>query len=191
MKWLATWIMNSIANDQETEWALAMRREFDEITSNHLSWAIGCYLTQFTSNLQSNIGLALAVIAVHFLAPVVGGLVAAPLYFRGAEALGLFIAFCYAAPWAFVLGIYRPKRVLAITIFGGLLLPLASGYSVASSILNMSFMDYIAGIGATMLVGLNGIGTISMVLLWYVSAAVGARIAHRVRPNASYSASNP
>ena len=44
MKWLSTWIMDRIAEDGCSEWAFAMRQEFDELERGHLGWAGGCLL---------------------------------------------------------------------------------------------------------------------------------------------------
>lgn len=191
MKLLADWIMKSFAKRNSSDWALAMQREFEELSTGHLSWAIGCKFVELKLNFPSNMRLMLAIAAVHFLAPVLTALITAPIFQSGGITLSQIVAFSYAAPWAFLLGIYRPRKVILISLVGGFLFPIASGYSVASAVFRMNVMDYVKGIGATMLSDLNGVGTLNMLLLWYVSATAGSYVAHRKTRKNRYSASNP
>ncbi|HEV7233389.1 MAG TPA: hypothetical protein VGN36_04020 [Sphingorhabdus sp.] len=179
MKGLARWIMNRVAGDGRSDWALAMQREFEALESGHFGWALGCATVELRNGFGIYGSMILAVTAVHFLAPVLAAVVAIPAYRYGGNALSQVVAFGYAAPWAFLLGMYRPQYILAICLTGGVILPAASGYLVAKAILNIGFVDYFSGIGATMLVGLNSIGTVAMLLLWYGCATLGARLAKR------------
>lgn len=191
MKSLATLIMKSLAKKNQNQWALAMQREFDELATGHLSWAVGCAVVEFRTNFQSNAKLLLAITAVHFLAPIFAGILAAPVFRYSGDGASQLVAFCYAAPWTFLLGFVWPKNVFAITSVGGVIMPLTSGYAISAAILHMSVLDYLSGVGSTMLVELNGIGTIAMVALWFGSATLGARARTQIDAARSYSASNP
>lgn len=175
MKLLATLIMKSLAKKNQNQWALAMQREFKELATRHLSWAVGCAVVEFRTNFQSNARLLLAITAVHFLAPIFAGIVAAPVFRYSGDGASQLVAFCYAVPWTFLLGFFWPRNVFVITSVGGVIMPLTSGYAISATILHMSVMDYLSGVGSTMLVALNGIGTIAMVALWFGSATLGAR----------------
>lgn len=190
MKWLATWMMNRIAGDGSSEWALAMRREFDELEQGQLGWAVGCASTELRRIVTANLGLAMLLLAIHFLGPVFGGVLTSILTSAGLAILNYAVALGFAAPFAFMLGAYRPDARLAITVIGGLFLPLVSGFTFAQVIVGQSFMDYILGVGATFLVYPNAFGTISMFAIWFFSASAGAYFANW-RTSDPYSASSP
>lgn len=192
MRWLATWIMDRIAGDGSSEWTLAMRREFDELDQGHLAWAIGCLLTEIKRTLWNEKSMLMAIVAIHFLGPALAAFASVPADRLGGFGLSQIVAFCYAAPWAFLLGLHWPRSTKMITVFGGVILPLFVGYSAMIAVLDMRFADYIfAWEGAVILGGVNAKGSIAMVLLWYGCTSLGARIGRKRFNLAYHSPSSP
>lgn len=192
MRQLATWVMDRIAKEGRSEWTLAMRREFDELDQGHLGWAVGCLLTEIRDRVWNEKAMLAAIVAIHFLGPALAAFASVPADRVGGFGLSQIVAFCYAAPWAFVLGVYWPRSTIMITMFGGVILPLFVGYSATIAILDMQWADYIlVWEGAVILGGVNTKGSIAMILLWYGCSNLGARMSRKRLSVFAHSPSNP
>jgi hypothetical protein len=176
MKSLAAWIMNRIADDGSSEWLLAMRREFDELQSGHLGWAMGCWQVKLRQNFSQDLMLVGALLAVHILGPIVAMLFNAMLVGIGITSLTYALAFCYAAPWAILLGRYRPNSVMLISLIGGAVFPSIIGFSSSVFVISISNVH-----DSAVLAGLNGKGLLSSLVLWLACASIGQWIAHNQR----------
>lgn len=122
MKWLATWIMNRIAGDGSSEWALAMRSEFDELQSGYLGWAAGCVMASTIQYMRQNwLLLAAITLAAYLLVEWYGML----LFYIAIYDREFLIENTYKlaifghVPFALLLGYWKPDRTLSIAVIGG------------------------------------------------------------------------
>lgn len=122
MKWLASWIMDRIESQGSSDWAQAMRREFDELETGQLSWALGSLTTVVFADLRKN---------WFFLAALIlgGWLFASAMSYLFFLLLKLDIKFARTHFYAinifspllfpFLMGLWKPGRELTIGILGG------------------------------------------------------------------------
>lgn len=185
MKWLANWIMNRIVGQGSSDWAQAMRSEYDALANGHLTWAIGCTSSLALRELRLNWGLFAAIFVSVIL------IVAAYpwLIFKLAEydkeffRANFYMIFVVAPiPFAFALGAWRPDRKLTIALLGGLVGQGMGNTLVASVMLGGSFFSWFF---TAMWMDTLPIYQASVViaLIWYAGAWLGATIRTRfVRP---------
>ena len=116
MKWLSTWIMDRIAEDGSSEWAFAMRREFDELERGHLGWAAGSLLALSKGYAKRKARFVSALVLVPLISLVFGTAVTLAcysLFFEGSNAPRVVMslpAIVLQLPFAFFLGTVRPLR---------------------------------------------------------------------------------
>jgi hypothetical protein len=72
MIWFASWIINRFVGNDSSDWALAMRREFDELESGHLEWAVGCASTVIFRRTKSEAPFISALIFLPILSLICG-----------------------------------------------------------------------------------------------------------------------
>lgn len=119
----ARWIMNHAGNG---DWALAMRREFDELEHGHLDWAMGCLGVAARLWLRREwrfiLALALAPMAVVIWQTIVMVSAAPMMREWGASSTAWFTLYALAPlPVPLVLGWIFPRHALRIGFILGAL----------------------------------------------------------------------
>lgn len=147
MKWLATWIMNRIAGDGSSDWALAMRREFDELEEGHLGWALGSLGTVIATDVRTNwrflASILLACLFLNFYyGRAVFELAAANLERSIFREYFYAISILSPLPIPFLLGYLKPGRAMTIAVLGGFVGVGVGGTLVAMSQLGGSFYTW-------------------------------------------------
>lgn len=179
MKWFSTLIMDQIGN---SEWALAMRREFEELENGHLAWAVGCIGALCIRDFQQNLAFLIAIIlsayfmVVHY--PVLAGRLM--LYDENIYTDYFFVFDHFGQiPLAAALGFWRPTRTITITLLGGYL-----GYTVGGILYVMhgfggTIFDWFNG-SSYQVMGRGGenayLATAIDLSVWYLAALVGGRL---------------
>jgi hypothetical protein len=193
MKWLATWIMNRIAGDGRSEWALAMRREFDELDRGHFSWAIGCVGAVCKKDVRENAPFLIAILlSAYFLIVHYGNLWWQLALYDEQLYRDSFFAIDHfgQVPFAFVLGFWRPTRAITITVLGGYLGYTMGGLLYVINSFGGSFSELIWSDSSYQVIGRGGenayLATAVDLAVWYLAARIGGWL--RKRPRRAQSA---
>ncbi len=115
MKWLATWIMNWIARDGSSDWALAMRCEFEELKRGHLHWALGCSFALLKEKVKRESAFIAALILLPLASLATGTAVTLGIYYVFLRDSGLphmvmsLPSIIIQLPFAALLGLARPS----------------------------------------------------------------------------------
>jgi hypothetical protein len=178
MKWLATWIMNWIVGDGSSEWAMAMRSEFDELQSGHLGWAVGCIMASTIQHIRQNWFFLAAVILAAYLVVEWYGML---LFYIATYDREFLIENAYKlsilghVPSAFLLGYWKPDRALSIAIIGGFIGCGVGGAFSAMYHLGGSFYSWV--VDAMWMDTLPAYaGFVAVLGIWFAAAKVGGRL---------------
>jgi hypothetical protein len=192
MKPLASWIMDRVVGDGSCEWALAMRREYDELPNSHLRWAIGCVGAICFKDLRENARFLMAILfSAYFLVVHFGDLTWPLAEYDQQLYRDWFFAFDHfgQVPFALMLGFWRPTRALTITILGGYLAYTVGGILYVMHSFGGSISDWWAG-DVYQVMGRGGenayFATAIDLAVWYVAARIGGWI--RIRCGGTRSA---
>jgi hypothetical protein len=192
MKWFATWIMDRIAGGGSSNWALAMRREFDELEGGHLRWAFGCVGALCLQDMKDNALFLLAILlSAYFLVVHFGDLTWPLAEYDEQLYSDWFFALDHfgQVPFALFLGFWRPTRALTITILGGYFAYTVGGILYVMHSFGGSISDWWGGT-VYQVMGRGGenayLATAIDLVVWYVAARVGGWF--RIRSNGAGSA---
>lgn len=183
MKWFAFWIINHIARDDCSEWALAMRREFEELESGYLGWVLGCIGALCVKDLRDNAAYLIAIIlSAYFMVVHYPILVGQLMFYDEKLYLDYFFMFDHFGqiPLALALGFWRPTRAFTIMLLGGFL-----GYTVGGILFVMhsfdgSLWEWLGGGVSYQVIGRGGenaaLATGIDLVVWYLAALAGGRL---------------
>jgi hypothetical protein len=196
MKWLATWIMNRIVGNGSSDWALAMRREYDELLSGHFGWSMGCLVATTVRELRTNwLFLFCIVFSAYFILVQYSHLIfQLAIYDRAFVTAHFYKLFIFApVPFALALGYWRPDRILTISFLGGFICQGIGSTFYAMYQLGGSFYSW--WIEAMWMDTLPVyMGHLVQFGIWYVAASAGGKLkgwqGSRLAQRA-HSASNP
>jgi hypothetical protein len=180
MKWLATWIMNWIARHGSSDWALAMRSEFEALESGHFGWALGCVGAVCIKDIRENALFLSAILLSAYLMVVHYGSLTWQLavydeqlyrdYFFAIDHFGQI-------PFAAALGFWRPTRALTITLLGGYLCYTVGGILYVMYSFGGDFWEWLFGDTVYQVIGRGGedafLATIIDLVVWYAAARAG------------------
>ncbi len=181
MKSLATWIMNRIADDDSSNWTLAMRREFDELDNGHLLWALGCLGLAVRRDLWQNWKFLCAVVLCAFFLVVPYPMLMAFLPREFLVENFYKLAIFAPVPFALLLGWLKPDRVLTVGILGGLigqglggvsLAVIVAGWTWKTALVDTVWMDTLP----------TYLGIVVQTAIWLAAAYAGATI-RKLRPS--------
>lgn len=180
MKSLATWIMNRIAGEGSSDWAQAMRCEYDELEEGHFGWAMGSLGAVIARDIRLNWPLFAGVFLTSVLMVPITFLIFALV--RSNEALEAFLhAHFYTifillpAPFSFLFGYWKPGRALLTAILGGFIGQGVINAIVASLLLGGGFLHW--WIDAMWMDTLPfWLGSIVVTAIWFASAWAGGTV---------------
>jgi hypothetical protein len=180
MKWLATWIMNRIAGNGSSDWALAMRREFDELDYGHFGWAMGCVGAVCIKDVRENAPFLIAILlSAYFLVVHYGNLWWQLALYDEQLYRDYFFAIDHfgQVPFALVLGFWRPTRAITITVLGGYLGYTVGGLLYVINSFGGSFSELFWSESSYQVIGRGGenayLATAVDLAVWYLAARIG------------------
>lgn len=164
------------------EWALAMEREFDALEGDGLAWALGCFTTMTAWRLQANwlylLLLALVPFLLHWKSMfefqlLMNGVVSRASYVDFIRSYGALWGVLEPLPIAFLLGVWRPRRVAMTVVAGCLVSQHVGGTLLTISKVGGSFLSWWAP-PATLYMAPPLVGLFASLAVWYVGASAGA-----------------
>jgi len=181
---LPRWILRTATHNPPAplnDWALAMRREFDELQGGELSWALGCAAAMVFARLKVERWFWAMVLAT----PLIMSYVTSDLVFKGVvdgwiprEALRHYatlwvtVAALGAFPFAVLIGFYRPARALAPMLIGGLFFDHVFLAEWTSLSMDQPYLGW-WGLNATLYGAPPFIGLAANLAAWYAGARTG------------------
>jgi len=178
MKLLARSIMNWICREGISDWQSAMRREFDELQSGHLAWALGCMRTLFIEELRLNGHFYLLVLLAQYFCFaifvwVLWAMDPSKEIVRAFGPTGLLLS---PLPAAILLGRLRPNKTHNIVLIGGFL----SSMVIVGFSFDAPTLIWIAS-NNTLYNAPPLVGLIASVGVWQIGTAIGARQTRKPR----------